>query len=251
MTEQMGEVDRSRLARIGVGALSTEKGLALFDAALERSEAHLVPMTLAAAGTSPSAAVPPIARSLFATPARKADERDGPAPSTLSDRLVALAPADRRRTVLDAVRAQTAQILGHSGASAVPPGAAFKELGFDSLTSLELRNRLDGIVRHRLPVTLVFDHPTPEAIASYLLDELFPQDEEPAGAPDSTDGTSDAELRRILATIPIDRLRASGLAQLLLDVTQSTDAPDQPESAETIDELDTERLILMAFEETD
>ncbi|MCK9879149.1 beta-ketoacyl reductase, partial [Frankia sp. Ag45/Mut15] len=262
MTSHLDTTDLTRLARVGVLPMSSQEGLRLFDAAVGRSDAQLVPAKLVpAVGPDAGAHLPPIVRTLLVRADAPGDPREErgrvPAVRSLTERLAPLAPAERERLLLDAVRTQTAQILGYATAAAVPARAAFKELGFDSLTSVELRNRLDGVMGRRLPVTLVFDHPTPQAIATHLLEDLFPAAPEPTDtrldADPGTDGESagDAELRRILRTIPIDLLHASGIAQLAFDLAGQPDAPSSVDDLESIDDLDTERLILLAFEETD
>ncbi|WP_461011644.1 SDR family NAD(P)-dependent oxidoreductase, partial [Streptomyces capparidis] len=189
MTAAMTEADRARMARSGVLPMPAEQGLALFDTAVRRADALLVPARLDLAGlrAHPTGRpVPDMLRHLVpATPHRAAPgtgDRDG---GTFTDRLARLPETGRLHLVQDLVRERTAAVLGHSSAAAIGDDQPFRELGYDSLTAVELRNQLGAAVGLRLPPTLIFDHPTPAAVAAYLRAELL-------GTPDTTTPDTDA-----------------------------------------------------------
>ncbi|WP_203721070.1 type I polyketide synthase, partial [Paractinoplanes brasiliensis] len=172
MTGHLDDTDRARMTRGGIGALSQELGLALFDAAAADSRPVLVPILLDVAELrrAGGAGLPPLLRTLAGTTRRAAatTRRTGELAATLAG----LAGPERERTILDLVRAQAAAVLGHADSRAVESDAAFRELGFDSLTSVDLRNRLSAASGLRLPATLLFDHPNPRVLARFLLDEV-------------------------------------------------------------------------------
>ncbi|MEU4626944.1 SDR family NAD(P)-dependent oxidoreductase, partial [Actinoplanes sp. NPDC023801] len=161
-------------ARVG-GGLSDEFGLALFDAALRLPDAHVVPAQLDLNAVRASGTVPALLRRLVSTTVRRADD-GGTTGSGLAQRLAALPGADRIPLLTDVVCSAAAGVLGHGSADAVVPSRAFKDLGFDSLTSVELRNRLNTATGLRLPATLVFDYPTPVVLAGHLLGTLLGDD---------------------------------------------------------------------------
>ncbi|MFI2239383.1 SDR family NAD(P)-dependent oxidoreductase [Streptomyces chrestomyceticus] len=178
LTGQLAESDRSRMSRGGALALSADEGLALLDLCLARDEALLVPSRLDLAGlraqAARSAQVPPLWRALVGagTGRRSAAGTDDANADSLHRQLAALPAAERDEMLLNLVRAHVAAVLGHASAEAVEPGRAFTDLGFDSLTAVQLRNRLSTATGLRLPATLVFDYPTPAALAGHLRGRL-------------------------------------------------------------------------------
>ncbi|MEU1790790.1 SDR family NAD(P)-dependent oxidoreductase, partial [Streptomyces sparsogenes] len=174
MTGVLDQVDLRRIGRTGVRPLSTETGLALFDAALGLDRALTVPIVLDLARARTADTVPPLLRGLVRPRRALARAAAETATSELGDRLAALPEAERRRTLVELVCAQAAAVLGHDDTGEVGADRPFKALGFDSLTAVELRNRLNTATGVRLPVTAVFDHPTPLALTAHLLPLVLP-----------------------------------------------------------------------------
>ncbi|MFI1386721.1 SDR family NAD(P)-dependent oxidoreductase, partial [Embleya sp. NPDC020886] len=166
----------ARALRRGVRALTDEDGLALFDAAVRSDAAHLLPVLLdpAALRTRAAAgALPDVLRGLVrATSRRIATGAADAAGSTFASRLAVLDDEAREAEILHLVRTNVSLVLGHESGEVVGAGRAFKDLGFDSMLAVDLRNRLGAATGLRLPATLVFDYPTPAAIAGYLRAEL-------------------------------------------------------------------------------
>nr|WLE93516.1 PKS T1 (KS-AT-DH-KR-KS-AT-DH-KR) [Streptomyces sp.] len=183
-SELTGSLDKSdvgRMSRSGMTALSAEAGLALFDAALGAEASVLAPVRLDLAALRSADAVPSLFRGLVRTPARRAG-RTGSADG-LRQRLAGVGEAERERLLLEVVRTHVAGVLGFSAPGAIGAARAFSDLGFDSLTALELRNRLNTATGLRLPATLVFDHPTPTALARQLQTQLVGSAAPVAAAP--------------------------------------------------------------------
>ncbi|MER5387294.1 SDR family NAD(P)-dependent oxidoreductase [Streptomyces sp. NPDC002688] len=172
MTDGLVEADRARMARSGVLPLPPKEGLRLFDAALASDEAVLAPVRIDT-GALRAGEVPPVLRALVPAAAARRTAQAAAAPSTssLAERLEGMPEAEREKTVLDLVRAEVAAVLGHASDRTVRPEHAFQDLGFDSLTAVELRNRLNKVTGLRLPATLVFDHPTPALLARHVFME--------------------------------------------------------------------------------
>ena len=179
MTAHLGEADQARASRGGVLAIGPQEGMDLFDAAVAGDQALLVPVKLDLRGTRAAGEVPHLLRGLVRPGRQQARAATG-GDSGLVRRLAGLAAPEQEALLLDLVRDQVAVVLGHTGVGAVRAGTAFKDTGFDSLTSVELRNRLRAATGLKLPATLVFDYPNPLVLARYLRDELS---DTVAGAP--------------------------------------------------------------------
>ncbi|GHI04279.1 hypothetical protein AQI88_25935 [Streptomyces cellostaticus] len=172
LTGTLDERDTRRMARAGMLPLPTARALALFDLAIRRGDPVLYPLRLDTSRPQGPDGSPEVLRGLLHTPLRRA-AREPAGGDGLAARLASLPRPDRLAALTEAVQAQAAAVAGYDTADSVPPGRQFKDLGFDSLASVELRNRLGAAVGLRLPSTLVFDHPTPEAVAVYVDGRLF------------------------------------------------------------------------------
>ncbi|MFF2078452.1 type I polyketide synthase [Kitasatospora sp. NPDC058162] len=192
LTGHLGGADLARLARQGVRPLTADEGLALFTAAVRSG--HPLPVPLALRADADPAAAPPVLRGVLARRRARpaAGGATGPGDGTgLADRLRGLPEHRRQELLLTLVRREAAVVLGRTDQDGVAADRAFKDLGFDSLTAVELRNRLSTATGLRLPATLVFDHPTAQALAAHLAAEL-PGGRPPAErAPAVPDGRPD------------------------------------------------------------
>ncbi|WP_188307040.1 type I polyketide synthase, partial [Streptomyces sp. CBMA123] len=193
MTGTLSEADLHRIRASGVPPLTEEDGLALLDAAMAVDEPYLVATGRMAAGTRPRGEVPTMFRALLPAGRRTASATGtgAAAVTALAARLHELRESERLRHVVDLVRTEAAAVLGHASPQAVAADRDFHDLGIDSLTALELRNRLTAVTGLRLPATLVFDHPTPAAIAELVLAEVLGRHDEPLAPAAAAAATAD------------------------------------------------------------
>ncbi|BBB02256.1 putative polyketide synthase [Actinacidiphila reveromycinica] len=186
MTGHLGTGERARISRGGVRALSADEGLDLLDLATARDEPLLVPAGIDVPALRAQVArgdvLPPLWQVLAGRATRLPSAAAGGAVRTLRHTLAAMAPAEQDRTLLDLVRSHAAAVLGHASPDAIEAGKAFKDIGFDSLTAVELRNRLGAATGLRLTATLVFDYPTSAALAAHLRSGLVGEQPATAGA---------------------------------------------------------------------
>ncbi|MEE2035871.1 SDR family NAD(P)-dependent oxidoreductase [Nocardiopsis sp. CT-R113] len=190
MTGHLDGGDLDTLGRNGLLPMPTDRALAAMDRALYLGHENIVPALLDL-GNGP---VSPILGDLADRPAPAAgEEKAGEAPLS-AGRFADLTGPERERVLLAEVRTHTAVVLGRAeqeGAAGVPADRPFRELGLDSLTGVELRNRLGALSGLRLPATAVFDHPTPRALARLIAGRLFP--DEPAAAAPTPAGETGTE----------------------------------------------------------
>ncbi|NRN71184.1 hypothetical protein GC106_84590 [Kibdelosporangium sp. 4NS15] len=230
MTGHLSDTDLNRMRRTGIGPLSTEEGLALFDAALGTESPVLVTARLDTAGLRDTDAVPPLLRGLVRASRRRTVQTD-PQDGGLLQRLATLSDVERDQVLVDMVRTHAAAVLGHASIDAVPAERAFSDLGFDSLTSVELRNRLMRATGSRFSPTVVFDHPTPAALAVHIGTQLRPE------APGAT---VLAELDRLLDRVRDDGETRNAVMSRMRSVLSGWDgaaAPDEDVEAADDDEL--------------
>nr|WP_254716815.1 beta-ketoacyl synthase N-terminal-like domain-containing protein [Actinomadura sp. WMMB 499] len=169
LTQHLTTTDQTRLQRTGLTPLTTQHALELFDTALTHDHPTLIPAPINTRTLRELPDPHPLLRTLVQPTATR------PAAKPHFHRqLTGLTPEQQQALLLDLIRSHTAAVLGHADHEGVRTGEAFKEHGFDSLMAVELRNRLAKATGLRLPAALVFNHPTPQALARYLHQELAP-----------------------------------------------------------------------------
>ncbi|WP_456340253.1 SDR family NAD(P)-dependent oxidoreductase, partial [Streptomyces europaeiscabiei] len=254
MTGKLGEADLRRIARSGLRPMDTADALALLDAALRSPEPWYAPADLDPAALRASdGSVPDLVRDLVGArtgrpAAQTAATPAAPAEGELRARLGALAPNARHDAVLDAVLAQAALVIGHDSPDSLDPEGGFLDSGFNSLTAVELRNRIGALAGVRLPATLMFDHPTPQRLAAHLLERIAPADP-PAASPvlDQLDAL-EAQLNGSAVDAALqDRLRSRlhGLLARLDGVpapTATADTAGTPAAGASADEVSDDEL---------
>ncbi|MFF1279163.1 SDR family NAD(P)-dependent oxidoreductase, partial [Streptomyces marokkonensis] len=234
MAGLLSETDVARIARTGFPPMKAEYGLGLLDAALTASDHPLLIGTALDTAALRSRAdggdLPPILAELAPRTAQRtqgtgAPAQATPAASSLKDQLAGLGAAERQERLLDLVRRTTSSILAYPDVSDVPARSGFLDMGLDSLSTIELRNVLGRLTGLQLPATLIFDHPTPAALARHL-DGLLAYGTGPERQDDIL-----GELRRLdssLFSVPAGngRLRAEVKEQLQSMLRKFDDGPD-------------------------
>ncbi|MGA5417946.1 type I polyketide synthase [Streptomyces pseudogriseolus] len=263
MTGELDEADLSRLRRTGIAAMPTHEALALFDAACASGKPVLVPARLdvAALRERTGEEPPPLLRDLVegGRPRRNraGTAKDG-GPAALFTTLAGLPADEAREAVLGWLREQIAVVLGHASGAGVDVDEAFARSGFDSLTAVELCNRLNAATGLRLPSTVVFSYPTARELSEHLLGLLRPaEDTSPAEHPEDAEDADDADderIRQVLRTVSPDSLRRAGVLELVL-ACAGAPGPDDGGTAvagtdaDGLSDLDLEALVDLALDE--
>ncbi len=244
MTAQLDQAAQSRIARTGIRPLPSDHALALLDASLASGAAALLPARLdlpALRALAGSGRLPALLRGIVRVPARR------PAAGTVSlaARLAGLSGAEAEAAAMEVIRTHIAAVLGHQSPDAIDPDRNFQDLGFDSLTAVELRNNLNAATGLRLPATLLFDYPTAAALAGHLVTRIAPG----AGAAGPDDparvlGELDRLETALLAIPPGDASRTGITARLRALMAMFTGAgePDTTAVAERIQEASAEEI---------
>jgi NAD(P)-dependent dehydrogenase (short-subunit alcohol dehydrogenase family)/acyl carrier protein len=222
MTGGMSDVDHARIRRQGQRPIPLDRGLALFDAAVTSDAAQSVIMLVDQQALRAREDLPTILRGLVPT-SRRVATRATTSAGSLAERLPGLPPARRRDVLLDVVRRQVAVVLGFGDPDAVDAGRPFKELGFDSLTAVELRNKLGAALGTKLSATLVFDYPTASALVDHLLGTI-------GGAADAAPASLKDVLDRLEATLsgPASADERRDALTRLVDLTTRLRGADEP-----------------------
>ncbi|GGZ80830.1 type I polyketide synthase [Streptomyces bluensis] len=245
LSTHLSDADLGRLARLGLLPLTNAEATALFDAALGLDRPVHAVTRIDTGALRRAEHLPAALRGLAPRPAPRPERQQVPLPQ----RLAGLPPEEQRQMLTDLVRARTAAVLGHTDATSIGTTRAFNELGFDSLTAVELRNQLNSATGLRLPTTVVFDHPNPDALAAYLRAELVAEVAEPSRADPVL-----ADLDRLKAALPdalsdtaahrsiVDRLRElldlADAADPLHDDLADLDSATDEDLFALVDELD-------------
>ncbi|SOR83525.1 Erythronolide synthase, modules 3 and 4 [Streptomyces chartreusis NRRL 3882] len=242
MTSHLDDQDKARLARSALSPMSTPEALELFDAVGTPPHPLLMVSPLNTQHIPPH----PVWQRLSTHRRSAASVEQGP---QLAQQLGPLPPAQRFNALLDHIRRHTATILALPGLEAIDAHRGFMEQGLDSLTAVELRNRLSTSTGLTLPATTVFDHPSPAALTEHLLPQLTTADG-PEGT-DVTDVPGEEDIRRAIAGLSLAQLRDAGLFEPLMVLTGlgSADGADDTEEQSAIDDMDVDDLVQAALAE--
>jgi polyketide synthase 12 len=234
------QADPVRMSHSGFAAMTTDQALELFDTALIANHPTVVAArldTTALHSPTLSTQLPPLFNQLVRHPVRRLVTTDTTGiKSALAQRLHGLTLDQQHDLLLGLVRSHVAVVLGHSNPDDIDPRRSFQDSGLASLSAVELRNRLKTATGLSLSATLVYDQPTPAALATHLHRQL---------SESSVNEAPEAEIQRLIRAIPVQRLR--GILDALLGVLRdkSSATPNRHEGA--FEDMDLNELINIAL----
>ncbi len=238
LTAQLSSTEQTRLTRGGLVPISTDHGLALFDAALSQQQPYLIPCPVNASALARQARQQTLPAILSALTRARPQAATAAGPNTLAAQLAAQTPDKQLHTLTTLVTTATATVLAHPDPGALDTERPFKDLGIDSLTALELRNTLTTQTGLSLPATVIFDQPTPAALASHIHRQIGADgDIGQAGDP------RDSEIYRLIASIPVKQLREAGILDMLLGMV-GRGQHSQPDRTEDVANMNLDELLI-------
>jgi hypothetical protein len=242
MTKRRTERDLTRMSQSGIAAMTIDQALQLFDTALIANHPTVVAARLdrtALANPTLSTRLPPLFNQLIGHPRRRLATTDTTGvKSVLAQRLHGLTLDQQHDLLLGLVRSHVAVVLGHANPDDIDPHRSFHDSGLASLTAVELRNRLKTATGLSLSTTLVYDEPTPAALATHLLRQL---------SESSFNEAPEAEIQRRISTIPVQRLRDEGILDALLGMLGDKRSADPNRHEGAFEEMNLDELINIAL----
>jgi acyl carrier protein len=249
MTGHLSASDGARISRGGLAAMTSKQAVELFDAALIADQHTVVAARFdrsVLADPAVAAGLPPLFSTLISRPLRRMVDNDtATAKTMLFQRLYGLTPGQQRDVLTDLVRSQAAAVLGYASGADINPDSTFGDLGFDSLTAVELRNRLKTSTGLALSPTVIFDFPTPAALIGHLREHLC----ETFGKTPASDGPRD-EIKRLIETIPAEQLKKAGILKMLRDMVDGGDSSTSSHGEEVRYGTGLDDLVAIALDET-
>jgi len=247
LTKHLLAADAARRKRSGLRDISSEQGLALFDAALARPEAALVPVPLDLKTLAAVDVPHPLLRGLVRARRVRNAAMNAVATASVQQRLASLAPAERERALVEIVHREITAVFDLGPQHSLDPRRPLQELGLDSLMAVELRNRLGAAIGLRLPATLLFDHPTAAKLARFLDSTIAKSLPNVEALP----ATTEAQVRRALGSISLGDLKEAGLLDAVLKLAErgslqtTPDRRNEPDLAERLESATDDELSLL------
>ncbi|MEU8897603.1 type I polyketide synthase [Nocardia sp. NPDC048505] len=237
MTEHLTAQDRARIHREGFLPIPDEEGLALLDSALTLGQATAVPAKIDVATLRKNIDDLPATLRAVVRAGRRTADGGSVESSKLVASLIGKSETEQERLILEIIRAHGAAVLGHDSPEAVGVDQPFMDLGFDSLSAVEFRNRLKSSTGAKLPTTVVFDYPTPAALAGYLRQQIAPADDRPARIVAQIDA-----LRGVCADVELDRSELDDITARLNELVRTLRGEEPDEVLASLDSADDDEL---------